>query len=795
MQVRKRTLLSGLGSPYFRQVGGRLVDDASSFFGHSVSMSDDGRTVAVSGVSSGSSYYSKVVVFEETNGAWTQKGAGIGNPSKTTEFVDDSRAHVSLSGDGTTLSVATIYIKGRSNPADSNAEGSVVVYEFSNGDWALTSTEYTGDAGVDYTAQYRGLVSSLNGDGTKIAIGMRYFDGPGNENIGAVLVCNVGDGNGCQTIATGNSANDYVGSSVMMSGSADPSCVVFGSVGADTANDINSGSASVYCDEYGNGEYTSRGVTLMGEAAKDEFGFSVAISSDSEFVAVGAWCNDRDQTFSKDDGGHVRVFKFDDTVNSYIQLGSDLDGERGRGFSTYYVGDKSGYSLALSDRRDDGKLRVAIGAPNNEGGNYYNGQIRLYECNPDDSPAVWVQVLDDIDGATKRESAGRSLSMSLDGNRLIFGAPEFESEDGGYYSAGSAVVYEQTEYSSSPSITPSVTPTSTSTESPSVTPTSTSTESPTLTSVPSLSPSLSEKTFCSTGKAMAFTNIQPVDNFAISHWKETTEEFLLNALSSDGIINVDLTDISVNGVPYNGRRRLFTGTGTESYSFAYTICVSKRVNLADAVFTSSLDSEVETALSTQEYQNKLYIANALADDDAAFIEHNFEVNFGDVIDAFQIRSNYTNAFDLSGGETWCLSANDIAVDFNLGRFLVRRCFNDNTLQLFSTDASKQIKMAAYPNNALCITSLSLDIFLDVCDPPNEIPDGNKVFEVDDQGAGLYTISTRNETGIVLAGLRPGREFQRVSLFEPGGSNGSLDKWVLVYGKYSTATGLWTPNQM
>ncbi len=497
-----------LGSSYFRQIGPiNVTDDTSNTeeknFGQSVSMSDDGRTIAVSGVctdwTTGLHFY-RVKVFEEVdNVSWSQKGASI-DSDKTSTYLDDARADVSLSGDGLNVAVSTVYIKDRDSSlaADTTPEGSVFVYNFNSSNaWDLASTFSGDDTDGGVPGEYVGLKVSLDGTGSKVAIGVQYHDGTGgsgggNQDSGQVLVCTIGDAT-CQVIATGTTPGDRVGSSVMISSGSSSSCVVFGSVGSDS-NGADSGSASVLCEKDTDGTITwvNRGVQLVGEAAGDEFGFSVAISSDSNFIAIGSRLNDPSD--DKIDAGNVRVFQLEPSSLNYVKIGDDIDGERGErsdeDTAKYYVGDNSGYSIALSDKRQDNKLRVVVGAPNNAGDDgYYNGHVRLYECDLTSStiPPLWVQVLGDIDGGTRQEVAGRSVAASQDGTRLIFGSPKFGSFGGGYYT-GAAFVYEQTEYSSQPSNIPTTSPSQVPSTSPSQVPSTSPSQVPSV--KPSLVPSL-----------------------------------------------------------------------------------------------------------------------------------------------------------------------------------------------------------------------------------------------------------------------------------------------------------------
>ncbi|NBT27856.1 MAG: hypothetical protein EBT09_15250, partial [Actinobacteria bacterium] len=63
------------------------------------------------------------------------------------------------------------------------------------------------------------------------------------------------------------------------------------------------------------------GKDIDGEAAGDNSGRSVSLSSDGLTVAIGAVGNDG----NGDKSGHVRVYKY--TAGIWIKMGSDIDGE------------------------------------------------------------------------------------------------------------------------------------------------------------------------------------------------------------------------------------------------------------------------------------------------------------------------------------------------------------------------------------------------------------------------------------------------------------------------------------
>jgi hypothetical protein len=139
--------------------------------------------------------------------------------------------------------------------------------------------------------------------------------------------------------------------------SSDGSRVAIGAYGnAGTAS--YAGHVRVY--ELSGNTWTKVGQDIDGEAAGDESGRSVSLSSDGSRVAIGALYNDGTAPGS----GHVRVY--DLIGNTWTQVGLDIDGEA--------MYDVSGHSVSMSS---DGS-RVAIGA-------IYNGpdtgHVRVYEFN------------------------------------------------------------------------------------------------------------------------------------------------------------------------------------------------------------------------------------------------------------------------------------------------------------------------------------------------------------------------------------------------------------------------------
>ena len=198
----------------------------------------------------------------------------------------------------------------------------------------------------------------------------------------------------------GEAANDYSGKSLSLS--SDGTILAIGADGND-GNGNSAGHVRVYEWNSGSSSWVQKGSDIDGAAAGDGSGRSVSLSSDGSVVAIGAPTNDD----NGNDAGHVRVYEWNSGSSSWVQKGSDIDGEA--------AGDRSGYSVSLSS---DGAI-IAIGAPKNAGG-LGGGHVRVYEWNG----TIWSQVGSDLDGKWGDEF-GTSVALNEDGKFISVGSPHF----------------------------------------------------------------------------------------------------------------------------------------------------------------------------------------------------------------------------------------------------------------------------------------------------------------------------------------------------------------------------------
>ena len=156
------------------QVGQPILGESDSRTGISVSLSDDGLTLAVGSPSknaSGDPGY--VTVYVLVGNTWIQYGQRlVGVPT------DQYGLSVSLSSDGSKLAVSA----PRARP-NGPRTGSTIVYEIQDGTWVPIGSEIVGLSGGDQS----GELTSLSGDGTRIVIGAQGNDLAGT-NSGIVRI-------------------------------------------------------------------------------------------------------------------------------------------------------------------------------------------------------------------------------------------------------------------------------------------------------------------------------------------------------------------------------------------------------------------------------------------------------------------------------------------------------------------------------------------------------------------------------------------------------------------------------
>ena len=320
--------------------------------GVSVSLSSDGTIVAIgasensdNGVVAG---HVRVYAWSDESSSWLKRGDDIDGEAAG----DKSGISVSLSSDG-----AIVAIGASQNGDNGVVAGHVRVYAWydQSSSWVKRGDDIDGEAILEFS----GISVSLSSDGNIVAIGSYIYASNFASNIGRVRVYEWTDTNSSWVQLGGDIEGEVAEgfSSISISLSSDGTIVAMGAPGND-GNGTDAGHTRVHAWTNGS-SWVQLGDDIDGEAAVDNSGISVSLSSDGTVVAIGAVGNDGNGT----DAGHVRVYVWEDN-SSWVLRGNDIDGE------------KSSFSGSSTSLSSDGST-VAIGAPYTIEG----GHVRVFEFN------------------------------------------------------------------------------------------------------------------------------------------------------------------------------------------------------------------------------------------------------------------------------------------------------------------------------------------------------------------------------------------------------------------------------
>jgi hypothetical protein len=261
---------------------GQDIDGDEGYFGWSVSLSNDGNTVAI-GAYLFNAAIGHVRIYNFDGSSWNQLGQDIigENPS------DASGEFISLSGDGLIVAIGAT-----GNSGNGNSSGHVRVYAYDGNNWNQVGQDIDGEAANDRS----GSSVALSNDGYTVAIGSNHNDDNGN-NAGHVRIYTY-DGSIWNQLGQdidGEAAGDESGGSVSLSNNGDT--VAIGAHG----NGGDAGHVRIY--NWDGSSWNQIGQDIDGEAT-DQSGISVSLSNNGSILAIGARLNDDNGTNS----GHVRVF-------------------------------------------------------------------------------------------------------------------------------------------------------------------------------------------------------------------------------------------------------------------------------------------------------------------------------------------------------------------------------------------------------------------------------------------------------------------------------------------------------
>jgi len=381
------------------QIGDEIDGEAAmDLFGEPVVISSNGTRIASGAIGNGENS-GHVRVFDLIGGNWEQVGSDIDGENSG----DASGFSVSLSSSGNRIAIGA-----PSNDIGGVDTGYVRIFDLIDGNWVQIGSSIEGENSGDLS----GYSVSLSSEGNRIAISAIINNGNG-EVSGHVRIFDFSEGNWIQlgSDIDGEAEYDYSGYSIGLSANGDK--LIIGAFQND-GNGDGSGHARIF--RFTGADWIQMGSDIDGEAAGDESGEDVAISSNGNIVAIGAHVNDGNGLNS----GHVRVYKYNGS--DWDQLGDDIDSES--------PGDRSGHSVSLSS---DGNI-LAVGAVFNDASGSNSGHVRIFQL----IDGNWVQIGEDIDGETAGDFFGISVALSADGRNVVIGGSR---NDGNGFSSGHLRVF------------------------------------------------------------------------------------------------------------------------------------------------------------------------------------------------------------------------------------------------------------------------------------------------------------------------------------------------------------------
>ena len=271
----------------------------------------------------------------------------------------------------------TIGVGARSNPGGGFQRGRVGVFEYNSitNSWNLKGNYINGEADLDQSGQ-----SVFMPDENTIAIGAMLNDGNGSSS-GHVRVFVWNGLNWTQkgSDIDGTVAGDATGGAISM---PDANTIAIGAHPNDF-NGANAGQVRIF--EWNGTNWIQKGVSLYGDSAGDEFGFSVSMPTPN-IIAASSRSSDDGGT----DVGKVEIFEWNGT--NWIQKGPSINGDP---LAPLFGGS---ISMANPDVISIG----AIGSPASN-----SGRVGVYFWNG----VTWLLADNYIVGDNLSDGFGTSVSM------------------------------------------------------------------------------------------------------------------------------------------------------------------------------------------------------------------------------------------------------------------------------------------------------------------------------------------------------------------------------------------------
>jgi len=382
---------AGTGTPFTATT---KIEGESDYGEGFVKMSLDGKRIIVGGpdADDNGSNSGRVKIYEKTSSGWTQ----VGNTITGATNGDKAGWGVAINDGGSRVAVGSYNAH-----AGGTRNGLINMYEYniSTGNWDQMGSTINGEYGSLF-----GISMAMNAIGDIVCAGAYSYD-LSNNNRGLIRAYEW-DGSawsqkGADMVgAVGNS--EQLGWSVSISG--DGERIVGGAYQYNISGGSDAGAMRIYAWDGSN--YTQMGGSpLLGDAADEEAGYSVSISTDGTTAAMGFPEAALGGGLNK--AGRVRVFKYNTTSSTWEQRGADILGENTK--------DKLGHSVALSGNGS----RIAVGAIQDVNSLLKRGYVKMLDYKTISN--TWTLVNDAYYGETG-DQLGRTMSMDLTGDMVVAGS-------------------------------------------------------------------------------------------------------------------------------------------------------------------------------------------------------------------------------------------------------------------------------------------------------------------------------------------------------------------------------------
>ncbi len=388
----------------------------NDIFGWDIVLSSDGTRLAISDPNydtNESRDVGYVAVYDLSKNALTNETTSDLNVEIIGDGAQDNLGFsIDFSNDANSIAIGS--------PGNDQNVGEVNIYARSNDEWNLKGSTISGGA----NNQAFGRSLSISEDGSIIAIGDPFFDSSGT-NVGSTTTFKYDpipqDWIQIGQKITGSTSYSNLGYSVDLSLNGELLAIGSPETGLTNKN----GLVSIY--HFQDQRWQKIGQDIIGESDSDESGTTLKVSSpsgtlDGSIIAVGAIKNDGT---GKKNSGHVRVFKYSQSQNSWDQLGNDIDGTN--------IGDLSSYEIDLSDNGQT----LSIGSIKHDLPGNDAGQVRIF--NFDEEENLWRQSGFDLLGTKANENFGSSTSFSSDAKTIAI-----SSLNGGENDYGQITLYDLT---------------------------------------------------------------------------------------------------------------------------------------------------------------------------------------------------------------------------------------------------------------------------------------------------------------------------------------------------------------